>query len=80
MSRRINQKQLVRENASNITILQGDQDPIVDANEMHHQLKNTNLEYIEMAGVGHMAHIESPNALDGHMREFLVPVVVKNPN
>ena len=80
MSKRLNQKNLLLENPENFTILQGEEDPVVDVNEMIDQLKGTKIKLLVMKLVGHMAHIEAPLALEGIIGDFLVPVVVKNPN
>ncbi|MFT5859287.1 MAG: pimeloyl-ACP methyl ester carboxylesterase [Flavobacteriaceae bacterium] len=80
MSKRINQKHLLIECPQEFTILQGDQDPIVNVDQMINALGHTAIKLVLMKDVGHMAHIESPSALEGFVKKFLVPVVVENPN
>ncbi len=80
MSRRVDQKYIIEKNQGIFTIIQGEQDPVVDVIRMRDQAENLVVNFIEMKNVGHMAHIESPQVINKYIREFLVPIVVENPN
>ena len=80
MSKRKDLKSIIEGNPDRYSIVQGIHDPIVDVNRMRTEIQDLNVEYLELDNVGHMAHIEAPDAINKCVREFLVPVVVKNPN
>jgi pimeloyl-ACP methyl ester carboxylesterase len=71
MSKRVNQKHLLLEAPRDFTILQGDQDPIVNVDEMINALGNTAINLVVMKDVGHMAHLESQEDLLIHIAHFM---------
>ena len=61
----------VTENARYFVCIQGMEDRIVPLDHMRNATKNTLIERIELSGVGHMAHLESPEEVNRLMHQFL---------
>lgn len=72
MSQRTDFTDFILQFAEEITCIQGESDPIVPAKRMRKELKGSNVNYIEIAGVGHMAHIEATAELQNYLSEFLM--------
>ncbi|NVK64518.1 MAG: alpha/beta hydrolase [Flavobacteriales bacterium] len=71
MSQRADATEFLLENAEDFMCVQGESDPIVSAKRMRRELAETNVHYIELADVGHMAHIESTSAINACLAEFM---------
>lgn len=61
----------VVKNAHAFVCIQGMEDRIVLLEHMRNATKNTQIERIELSGVGHMAHIEAPEKVAKLMADFL---------
>lgn len=71
MSERADYTTLVHENAGDFTILQGVEDPIVSLNQMRDLLEGSDVNYIELEEVGHMAHFEASDRVNAIIKEFV---------
>ncbi len=58
MSKRESNELFVRENSSNVLIIQGEEDAIVSTEKMDAYFREINFQYEKMSPCGHMAHIE----------------------
>jgi len=71
MSRRKDYTDFFRENSTDFTIVQGLDDAVVPSDQMRALVAGTSARFIELTGVGHMAHIESPDRVNQLIEEFL---------
>jgi len=71
MSQRANYTDYVLQHADHFTCVQGESDPIVSAKRMRKELTDSNAKYVEVAGVGHMAHIEATSIINACVKEFV---------
>lgn len=71
MSKRINNSVFVRENRSNVLIIQGANDTLSMKEKMVEQNKFTNASVVEFEECGHMAHIERTNQTVLAIQKFL---------
>jgi pimeloyl-ACP methyl ester carboxylesterase len=71
MSKRVNNLDFVLDNSEAFTIVQGVDDPIAKVSQMRELLEGVNVKYIELEGVGHMAHFEAKNRLEQIIGKFL---------
>lgn len=72
MSQRANYTNFVLQHADHFTCVQGESDPIVSAKRMRKDLMGSEVKYVEVAGVGHMAHIEATSIINRCVEEFVV--------
>lgn len=71
MSKRKDFTDFVRERSADFTCIQGVEDTIVSAKQMGRLLKGTEVNYVELEEVGHMAYFEAPLKLTSLVTEFL---------
>lgn len=71
MSQRGNYNDYVLQHADHFTCVQGESDPIVSAKRMRKELADSEVKYVEVAGVGHMAHIEATSIINRCVKEFV---------
>ncbi len=71
MSKRRDYTNFVRERSSEFTCIQGIEDSIVPVKKMRRSLKGTDVNYVELEGVGHMVHFEAPAKLNTLIDDFL---------
>lgn len=62
---------LVLQNDTDFTAVQGIEDRVVDAEKMRSALSASNVNYIELESVGHMAHLEASERLNAIVGTFL---------
>lgn len=71
MSMREDFTDFVARNAECFVCVQGMEDRIVALEHMRKATKNTGIDRIELSGVGHMAHLESPEEVNRLVHQFL---------
>lgn len=71
MSIRIDNTEWIEANGNRVTIVQGAEDRIVPENIMEENLANVNCNYISVAEVGHMAHIEASEEVEKILADFI---------
>ncbi|MFT5777774.1 MAG: pimeloyl-ACP methyl ester carboxylesterase [Crocinitomicaceae bacterium] len=71
MSKRLNHASLIGQFPMDFTLIQGSLDSIVMINEMKARLTGLEVKLIELAGVGHMAHIELTTEVERQLGIFL---------
>ncbi|MDB0037863.1 alpha/beta fold hydrolase [bacterium] len=70
MSKRKDFTDFVLKNSKDFTCIQGVEDSIVSAKKMRSHVDNSNVVYIELEGVGHMAHFETTKCLNELIDDF----------
>ena len=71
MSTRRDFSDYVREHSRDFTCIQGIEDAIVPMTKMRESLKGSTVNYVELKGVGHMAHFEAPKIVNETIDTFL---------